>query len=415
MLLGAYYCALFGFVLVLTKSRTGSLWQLNTAFTAVWVGTVLVSLTRVLGLAEPGQYIHVQLIVGLLAFNMAYIIGIGSRKSAPETTLLRDTDVHIGRVYALEALSLLLLIPNIAISVTELIGSGFDLRVVRDSSYVVGRFDNPVYNLAFRTAPQAIMQLTSALAAIDLAAGHRRFVALSATNVLILGFTFGDRTHAFMFLCFFVGALFLSRKPSKGVTAAWPFILFLVLFSATVSLLRNYDVLDLSTSAARYFTGGLSFLQVIVDHPEQFGLDQHPMLGYITLAFLIEPFVLLLKFFGLTQADVPSYHFNVYAQSFYDIGTNEVIWFNNNTTALYVFFRDFGVLAGFLGFGILGGVAAFLARKVYESPAVPWRVAYVYWAYVLLNSIMFYAPLSTAWMIMMGCALWISGSSQSGV
>lgn len=139
------------------------------------------------------------------------------------------------------------------------------------------------------------------------------------------------------FYSFFIGALIITDKLKSVKFKGNKYLIYAVMAMVIVTILRGEDILNVIKAAYLYFVGPFSYLELIISEPLRFGLEEPAMYGYLTLGFLFEPIVLILKALFGWGIDVPSYHFNIYAQKFVNIGDTSVVLYNNNTTMLYTF------------------------------------------------------------------------------
>lgn len=412
-LLTTTYLAILGVFLVSTRVRLGRYAAINTLLTVVWVAVGIYSQYAHMNTLRPSDVVHAQVLGGLIAFNLVYLLGTRRGLAASVAANFAPEGINHRRVFALEALALLLLLPNVVESVPLLLSSGFDLKVVRDATYIQQRFDSHILAFVSRAVPKGLMQFVNILAAMNVARGSGRFALYAMLNVVILALTFGDRTAALAVVIYLISAIFLSPDTRRGRVKALVVSAFVTCSMIVVTALRGTGLESLSSSIALYFAGGMSFLTLILNQPDLFGFGDGLTWGYLTLGFIFDPLVLLLKSFGFAAIDIPSYHFNIFAQTFHDIGQSETMWFNNNTTAFYVFIRDFGWAGGIVGFALLAVATIFVERRAASSGWIGWHVSYLYISYVALISIMYYSALSTVWAIMMICAWWVGrGSPQ---
>ena len=118
---------------------------------------------------------------------------------------------------------------------------------------------------------------------------------------------------------------------------------------------------NMFSSLVRYFSGSFSFLDYILDHPLDYGLNVRHY-GFITLSPITEPLMYVIKVLGLSSERIPSYYLNLYVQDFVDLGAREVVMFNNNTTTLLPFLLDGGLVGVIFG----GFFLALISMKFYD-------------------------------------------------
>lgn len=401
---------------VITKARTGSVVCINTLLSATWFLAVLLSVLANPTLIAPRDEVYALAFVGLLAFNAIYLLGALPNSGGIGSWNYTHLAYRPRRVILVEVVALLLFLPIALESSVVLRESGFDLSAVRSWYFLESSFESNLANFAFRVLPIAFMTFVNIVAALNVARGNRQFLFLMLVNLAILALFIGDRTSWFAVVAFlFSGGLLTKGVGEGGRTLRRVVLLTALLGIALVSLGRAGDLGNVVRQGSQYVGGGLSFLEFILRQPEQFGLDEPPLLGFLTFGFITEPVVLVGKLLGVTTADIPSYHFNIFAQGFQDIGESQTAMFNNNTTALYVFLRDFGWYGVPVGFAVMAGLLIALERLIRRSGWVGWRVAYAFGCYVTLNTVMFYAALSTVWSVLVLSSLWVGWNASSQV
>lgn len=185
--------------------------------------------------------------------------------------------------------------------------------------------------------------------------GGRKFLALSILLMLLTTLSSMTRVDMIVFIVayFYLASLNYKRKKIN----LKPLVFGIALMSVVSVFFRGNDFLE---SLIVYLSGSFSFFQYILDHPFDYDLN-HLQYGYMTFASITEPVMLILKVLGFTTAKTPEYLFNINCQEFVNISYYDVYYYNNNTTALYMFIYDFGPIGILIG-GILLGL---LTRKLY--------------------------------------------------
>ncbi len=147
------------------------------------------------------------------------------------------------------------------------------------------------------------------------------------------------------------------------------------------------------TQALNYSCGSLSFLDFLLESPNISALNDR-MHGLFTFDFIFELIILVLKVLGSNELKVPSYYFNIVCQNFYNIGKYNTVWFNNNTTILYYFIRDFGYVGIPIGALLFSSVITKAEKKTTRNKNMTATFLLMYFTIVLLLSIMTYACFS---------------------
>lgn len=373
--------------------------NLVSIFTGLWCFFGILSTFGMYGMRIPVLQVH--LYACLFVFLVDIIILMFCRKHTKsemcshkefETVTTQDKDSK-GYATFIQVVALIFYIPMIVNSIQAFLESGF--VGIRNSYFGAEYESRYLFSLLCKTMPASFM--TGLIVHYIYSAFETRrwkFFVYAFLNAILLMLVNGGRYALMQVLLSAVVLMVMrgrsvqkadrqeqvfKRKIKKGIVAI-ALVMFMVTIFREQEIFKNIVV---------YFSGSFSFLDYILDNPADFGLTDN-LNGYLTFGCVTEPIVLGLKVLGLTAMKTPSYLFNIVGQNFYDIGSGSTtLLFNNNTTALYYFLRDFGVWGIIIGGIFLASLVVYSYNK-WNSGSRFHALIYVYMAVILLNSIMTY-------------------------
>ncbi|MEG2001110.1 MAG: O-antigen polymerase [Evtepia sp.] len=317
--------------------------------------------------------------VGILAVNMAdfffRLAGTKIKKVKLRTNYVKPVQIGMDSVVnsyykVIICIQLILLLAMIPLFLRALptimiggLGSMRSLYVGATTETFMSTFERILY-IHFGVFPGVCA--CALLAAVLWANGQMklRYLSITALNIACVTLITGARTYIFYFFIFVVGAfakdgkkiLLVSHKKYNRVkrNVILLVVVILVVLIAITSQ-RSFggnrsSRENLFTTVSVYFSGGIKLFDVVLNNPEQFGLN-YPMFGIAIISGLLSVIQLLLSyvpvigsfFYGelitnLVQQNVTSY-----------IMVGPQLTMNAAPTMFYYFMRDFGV------FGLLSG------------------------------------------------------------
>ena len=226
-------------------------------------------------------------------------------------------------------------------------------------------------------------------------------------NELIITFINGGRVDLFnLFLILILIYAYKGhgsiRMNNKLIKRTKMLAIAIVCAIVGVSILRGQSFIG---NIISYFSGSFSFFDYIIENESYFDLNNHSY-GYMTFGAILEPFVLILKYLGLTSAKVPSYFFNYYCQSYYNIGVDGYnVYINNNTTCFYFFYKDFGYAGIVFGALLMGIIISMLYRKWINEDNKFAGLLFIYFSIVIVDGILSYRLIGTGPLFQMASLL----------
>ena len=311
----------------------------------------------------------------------------------------RNNYVEIKHVYFLQIMNYILLIPLAINMITYLMATG-SLVAARNYYFSGEVFSSYYLGEIFKTIPMSMLNaMMLGWVFYSFRMKNYRYLIIAFIDVILISVLNGGRyailgvLYAIVIMLFsgelkFNGFNFFRIKKYKRYILAS--ICFVVIFMIYITITRGQSLIS---SIVSYFSGSYAYLDYILDNPSQFALNEKTY-GYLTFGSITEPFVIMLKVLGITDAKVPSYEFNIYCQNFYNIGTGtKVFMYNANTSVLYYYLRDFGFL------GIIIGAIFFSSCLIYAYNRrlnnTFYSLCFVYVCIALFNSLMTYSLFGT--------------------
>lgn len=389
------YLLIFISVSFLTLIRCRSIFRINVIFTFIWCLCASLSCYGILGMRIPGAPIHYFVVVTIIVFNLFYLLRITSNPLSNKDDSTPEVNIRMMLLYILNVVSLISLLPYCLISLRRFLSTG----ILGYRGDLIKELSANDYTLFFiREIPSAIFSVTIFIFAVLLFTkkSNKIIAAIVIIDLLVFTIVFGGRYLILRFIVtIIITWLAFNSTRLKMRKIKVRYILFSILFILLVTQIRlgnNYTIVE---NFSLYYVGPLSFLDLIMHNTESFNIFTEYYYGYFTFAPFFEPIVLFLKFTFGVNWEVPSYLINMYTQNFYNIGSSNLITFNNSTTMLYPFLRDYGYLGLIIGPAILGGIVGCLERRFLEKHSIKSLILYVFLCNVLIDSVLSYTLIST--------------------
>lgn len=366
--------------LIISKTKKKSGLNVVGLITFLWSVFPILAAFNIYGLKSPRLEIHFFVMTFLTIFNLINIQSKTPRKLSTDIKLNKTVSIKILLVFIL---AIVMLSPYLFLGLKMFL-ENFDLLSVRKNVFYNSELNQGYYfSFFFKTLP--IIILNALVIIINFNVMNKRikgiFMNLSIISMILIVFLSSGR---YIFITFLISILFsVDIKLSKFNRKSKMFIIFALLLLLIITLSRSESVLR---SIVIYYSGSFSFFEYILSNPSTFNVDSN-LYGQATFGFIIEPIMLLFKFLGFTAAKVPSYYFNTTIQNFYNIGSEQKIMFNNNTTLLYYFYRDFNYIGIIIG-AIFYSIMFRLSRNGYYKGNLKLSYTYIYLIIIFLNGIM---------------------------
>ncbi len=391
------YITIFLVNILLAHKKFGKYLNIIFLFTGVWCFFGALSSFGMYGLRIPGLQVHVCAWIFIQTTDI--ILLLFCKKIKPNKRFddknRQDNQMLVNRTTCasfIQIIAIVFYIPVLANSLKILLTSGFD--AVRDAYFNSG--SNALFAVLCKFMPTGFIYGLMVYYVYKAFETRKwKYLLYSLINATVLMIGNGGRYALFEVLLASLVAYSLNNSSVKKVeiTKNNYFVKRVkrVLF-ATVSLMVCITIFrgqNLFKSTVGYFSGSFSFLDLIFENADWFELNDR-LYGYLTFGAITEPVVLLLKVLGLTTAKTPSYMFNIKCQEFYNIGNESTVaYFNNNTSVLYYFIRDFGAWGIVIGAIFLAAIIVLCYNRLIRGNRF-YTLIYIYLSVVLLNTIMTY-------------------------
>lgn len=385
------YLMLFILFVILSFLKFKHWINISSVFSCIWCFFGAISWFGFYGLRRPDYIIHVYVYIFVVTVNLTIFTLIKDKYIARRN--ISYGPIHDSRFVYVQFIGVLLLIPVI-MRIIPLMIITKDLGYVRTYYFSGDLFNSYIYDFLFRSVPVSLLtSLIIVYTMYSFITKSFKYLLYAVLNALLITVVNGGGRYAILSLFYSIFLMLITnnfgnkkyyfiRKYKARIIKS---VIFIILLLFLITLLRGQN--SLFRSIVIYFSGSLSFLDYIISLPNSFALNEH-LYGYFTFGILIEPLVLVLKVLGFTDIKVPSYLFNIYCQPFYNIGINGTyISFNANTSILYYFLRDFGVVGIVIGGTLLGSIIS-LAFNSWRRGNMFGGLVFIYFSIVLFNSIM---------------------------
>lgn len=386
------YSCILCMAVLLSYNRFRSYLNVISIFTGIWCIFGALSSCGAYNVRIPGMRVHLYAWIFIIIVDSIWLI-CARRRGKEQTVAHREGIALHVRAKVVQIIALLLICPFF-LKVTRIVLSHGGLATVRQMYFSGTNFTSLYQDLLFRLIPMGMFNaLIIYYTFFAFETKYYRGLVYALLNTLFVTLMNGGRYSLILLLYSIViimtaGKVDVSnlklssryKKKIRNFTVVLLSILLLVTLSRGQKIIRNIYL---------YFAGSLSYLDYIVENPSLFALDR-PLYGYLTFGAIAEPVVLVLKVLGITKVKVPSYEFNIYCQNYYDIGNGmEVIPFNANTSILYYFLRDFGVIGVIIGACVFGWLTV-TAYNNWQKGNRFWGMVFLYLGNSMFNSLMTY-------------------------
>ncbi|MEI2393115.1 O-antigen polymerase, partial [Priestia megaterium] len=292
---------------VFTKVLTNNYFKPNTIFTFIWSISGLISKYYNSELLQPRNEIYAYTFVMIITFNIVYLLLVRKKdkylSSENLNSVLLNKKINYNKIYVVLAIAFILISPNMLNSIITLMNSGFSLSEVRKSYLALTYSGDFVYVFLTNNIPVAIITAVSLLAALDLLQGKKKILLPAILMVLLGTITFGGRYLILNFIIFYVAG-FIVLKRNRNIKIKKKYILFTLVVLGYITFSRGVSETSFFDMFALYYSGSFSYLELMLRDSYSFGLGDNLQFGYLTLGFLFEPLVMILKFLFRFNIDV---------------------------------------------------------------------------------------------------------------
>lgn len=321
-------CSLFTPVF---KKKYGFFANPHNLFILFWSICASLSVINLNNLRDVDIKVHVYGIVFLFTYCVVSRISLidGNRVKVNNEYVLNLKKINV-KIAIVELLALTLYYQYFFQACTALIAG--DVQSIRTAYYSSER------SFFTLTVPETVLW---AVMFVEVFLYHKtKKIRYLINSILLVGVITITSLGRWALLYFIIeNAIIVIMVEHKIKLSSKPVLIGIGSIIAVTIIGRNSDLIE---SFITYFTGSFSFLDYIVSHPNDYGLDKLHY-GIITLSPITEPLLYFLKVIGATTEKIPSYWLNENIQEFVDIGNaSRIALYNNNATALLPFLLDFG-------------------------------------------------------------------------
>jgi oligosaccharide repeat unit polymerase len=386
------YIIIWGLFEILTINKFHKKLNYLMVFNTIWCFFGALSCLGLYGFRTPRLYTHFLIWLFVITVNVVllYVAKKGNVSEAKD-----NLQVIAKRSKYVEIIALLLLVSTFIHTVQNYMTYG-QLSLIRMAYFNEKFHSGYIQGILFESLP--LNMISGLIIIFTLLAAETKlykYLLLAVFNVVLLTFINGGRYTlillVYSIIIVWLGGRFainrIIEKRGKKYQRKLRTIVGIVVFVLVViTALRGQSLLR---SIYGYFTGSLSFLDYIIENPATFKLNQ-PLWGYLTFSAILEPIVLVLKFVGFTAIKVSSYEFNIVCQSYYDVGASgSRVMINANTSIIYYFLRDFGIVGVLIG-GLFIGLITAKAYNKWKKGSFLGGIVFIYLMVCLFNSLMTY-------------------------
>lgn len=349
------YVLIFVFTIICVKNKFGNYFNFINVFVGFWALCGFISTLGLYDLIKPSNQIHILCIMFILTMDVVMLNFMHSKNQIHKNNVEID-DLELGNLpNIMQIISFLLISVIFFRALSSVFSGGFS--AVRSSFYSSDYSGKYMFNLLCRQAPIGMIEgLIIYYTYASFAYKKPKYLINAVLNVLVVTIASGGRYEVVFFVLAVLMTLIISGNAIEQEALHWAkkYKKYVFTIAGAVIAVGIYITLSARNGGVikgliSYSSGSLSFLDIIMRHPNSFGLNSK-LYGYMTFSVITEPIVLLMKFCGLTTVKAPSWFFNTYCQPFYNISTGTTpLYFNNNTSIIYFLYSDFGWIGTIIG------------------------------------------------------------------
>ncbi len=383
------YAILFVILLIQSKQKYGKYFNFVSIFTFGFFFFASISTFGFYNLIVPNVYVHLMIITYVVIVDF---IVLRSTNTKQRVSLVYNEKTNCDKMVCLvQIFAIILTFFNLFNALKILVSTGnlFEARAFYYSSDFADRY---IFNLLTKEAPVGIIYaLIIYYVFCFFSRKKTKYIFYAVVNTVILTIITGGRYALMQLLLSLIlvytefGAENVNEKKQKKKLRIFGSIAIVFIVFITIAKSGN-----LIKQIVVYYSGSFSFFEYILENPDVFEANEK-LFGYLTFGAILEPIVLFLKFIGVTSTKTPAWYFNIHCQNFYDIsrGPNS-IYFNNNTSVLYYFYRDFGYIGICIGAVLIGVLISKFYKQWRQTGIQRFGLFYLYFAIIAINSIMTY-------------------------
>ncbi len=399
------YVALLLIIFQLNKKINHGYFSFVTIFSSLWFLFAALSSLGLYHIRKPSLVVHLYVIIFVLIVDALFFFQKKITIKAPVISTDVSYTLKVNRIFMIQLLAILLSLPLLTQAITLYSQFG-DLSIIRTKFFSSSLFESYIAGVVFKGAPMGLLNALIIIWSVYAFENKQyKYIFWSIVDCLLITLINGGRGAVFDLMIVLLMLFLYIDRDKLIVSKIFKRIIFVILIGAfvfmiVVSINRGQNIIK---SIYLYFSGSFAFLDYILENAEIFALNNHQY-GYISLSFLIEPLILIMKYVGWTTIKIPSWHFNNYCQYYYNIGTGGYnVMINNNTTFFFCFLKDLGTIGIVLAALIFGCVISQLFKQ-WKHGNTKSGLFFLYFCTVLISGIMSYKLLGTSFFFLV-CAI----------
>ena len=393
-------------MVMLCRAKTGTYFNYGSVFAALWTVVGIMANTGALGIYLPNTLVNVCIVAGVFVFGLVYSIFAKKERTTALTVLEMSSVVRVKAMLVANAAALVFMIPHFMVSLNLIRTRGFAyLRAVNYTGFdVTGR--STLINLILENLCFPLFVATAILGVIMILTAKKGAIPLiiaAVVNTTVYEFTVGARNG---FVVLMVVAVFAAIKigyplvreriklPRSLKWILYPIGLLLVWVVIYITGERSLEQKSLFENFYYYFFAGPSYLTQLLEHMQEYRLNQDLFLGSGTFGFVYNLIATVLNRFGLGVFDSGYVLNSVLSNVYYQVSDSTRL--NAMATLYFPFLMDWGYVGIVLGPAIVAAISTWIARQQRKTNAIRWYAIGIFWMYVLYRTIFKWDMLSMA-------------------
>lgn len=381
------YLTLLVAVILINRYLFGSAIKPTDIFSIIWCVFAGLASLGVMGFYQTGILTNVLIIVTIISFNVAYIVGyciknksknlsisaIQSNKSDKEEikglasrAMLLNKNVNTNVIIIVNVICWVFSIPYLMNSMRILFTEGFE--AIRMYTYTYGEeamvaSTNAQLLFTWVVQPVFIATMAIAVASLTLSLENRFvFLGISVVDILLYTLLFGGRGTMLKFLSYLaIVIIIVSGKQLMRFIIKNKGLIFLIMLGIVAILwmisLRSIHGVSVFKNIYAYVAGPFIFLDKIL---EEYPVGTLRLWGTATIGCIVSVVGIVGKVLFSIDFTAPENSIPSLTSGYLDIAPD--VKFNSMTTMIYPFLLDYGYFGAFVGPVIYGAFVAFIER-----------------------------------------------------
>lgn len=384
------YSLIFVVILFLTKTICKSIKKANILFTGMWSFCASLSSLGLYGIYTPSVTIHFYSITAIFIFNLVFLINT--------TKVRKNIEVKVKGLARLNTIYLMNIICWVyifkfmlrALDIISSVGFSGLRAYAFDSTRGLGTTIELMI-LQWVVQPVFISTILISMVYIALKRKNKILVIVSFINVTLYTITFGGRALITTMILFYVFTFIIVKSNSTRIHKKKKinllFIIVCIVSLIVLTLQRSFGDTSFIESLVVYFAGPFSYLEAVLSHHD-ISYSSSFLYGSATFGFILNLFnAVVTVLYGIDYSGSDYIITQITAIPHYISPSKSI---NAITTMLYPFLRDFGYFGIIIGTAFLAWVTSWAENKFIKNHQLLFLCVFVYFLWVLFNSVMMY-------------------------